>query len=400
MSTWRFHLLLNHKFPELTLNQSCCFDLTRFFAAQMVVIGHLFAFMNIIIIPDFALGVTIQIQDLGVVIFFVLSGYLISYSLFRNLLNKRYTFADFFKDRFYRIYVTLIPCLCFIALMDSFMPNYQYAGAFNLKTFIGNLFMLQDCSFSFARYAQWDSIKNLLIPLQITSFGSARQLWTLAIEWWLYLAFGWFILNVLPKQKPLKKNLGPLFWRNSLQLIVFWFLLIIPVYNLLGRGNGLTLTWLAGSILFFAVYYQKIRLQVTGFWFVIGSSTCLYLLHFIYFNLGSFYDLRISILIAVLFGLLLAVTHQIKVPASKLLIRLIRFAGGYSYALYLVHYTIMRFFVNSYGVIEHKFFVTLAAFLVSNLVACIFYILFDKQYKKLREVSIDQKRETYSAYTQ
>lgn len=368
------------KFPALSLKQSCYFDLMRFIAVQLVVIGHLLSFMNIIVFPNYALGIQIPIQNLGVVVFFILSGYLISYSLYNNLTFKEYSFSNFFKDRFFRIYVTLIPCLLLIAVLDSLMPHYQYAGAFNLKTFIGNLFMLQDISYSLARYAHWESVQNLIIPLQITSFGSARPLWTLGVEWWLYMAFGWYVLNIMNRKTRLITKLS--------QLAIFWLLLIVPVNHLIGRGNGLTLAWLSGAFIFFTVYYQKITLHLSRFWFITGNLICLYLFTFLYFNLSTFYDPRISILTAIWFTLNLAFSNTITVTLPNklklLLIRVIRIAGGYSYALYLLHYTIIQFYVNSYGIIENKYFTTFMAFASSNLAAFVIYTLFDKHHKKIQ----------------
>ena len=102
--------------------------------------------------------------------------------------------------------------------------NYKYIKAFNVETFIANLFMLQDFPF--------------IIPF--TSFGSARPFWTIAIEWWIYLFFGCLVLRL---------SVGN---RNVLvQILIVSFLSIVPMYNFIGgRGNGLTVYWLLGAVVF------------------------------------------------------------------------------------------------------------------------------------------------------
>lgn len=372
-------MLMRNKelFPILSLNQSCYFDLLRFFAVQLVVIGHLFGFMNIVVSPHFALGINIPIQNLGVVIFFILSGYLIAYSVHNNLRAGKYHFKDFFKDRFFRIYVTLIPCISLVAILDNIMPHYQYSGAYNIKTFMGNLFMLQDISYCFAGFFDWSHLTNLLLQFQITSFGSARPLWTLAIEWWLYMAFGWFILMLVnrPTTPKIKK---------STSLFIFCLLLIVPIYHLIGRGNGLTVTWLSGALIFYGVYSQMITLSLSPRSWLKGNLICCCLLYYVYFRLGTFYDLRISILVAIWFALNLACANKVPLPNSNNLIRIIRIAGGYSYALYLIHYSVIQLLVNVYGIIDNKITVTLAAFILSNAAALCIYFIFDRNHKKIQ----------------
>jgi peptidoglycan/LPS O-acetylase OafA/YrhL len=84
---------------------------------------------------------------------------------------------------------------------------------------MGNIFMLQD-------YPGF-----LFLPdFSISSFGSARPFWTLAIEWWIYLSFGYLILVFLKKDK-----------LSLLNILILLFFSVVPVFNLIiGRGNGLT----------------------------------------------------------------------------------------------------------------------------------------------------------------
>ena len=217
------------KSKQLTEGSSLFLDLIRAISVQLVVVGHGISFCAIakyLQPPYFP-----YIQNIAVVIFFILSGYLISNSIFYKLLtDKNYSFRSYFIDRFSRIYPAFIPALLFVLVLDyiskSISPQaYSYTDAFDIKTFLGNIFMLQDFPF----------LKHISFP--ITSFGSARPLWTLAIEWWIYLWFGMLIIKIF-KAKP-----------SIITIVCFLFLCIVPLYNLIsGRGNGLTLFWLFGLL--------------------------------------------------------------------------------------------------------------------------------------------------------
>ncbi|MDP3559139.1 MAG: acyltransferase [Legionellaceae bacterium] len=377
--------MIDEKFPMLSNKQSCYFDLLRFIAVQLVVLGHLLSFMHIVVSVNYAFGIYIYIQNLGVVLFFILSGYLISYSTYSKMTFYSYTFKNFFLDRFFRIYVTFIPCLIFITVLDYFMPSYQYSAAFNIRTFIGNLFMLQDFP-NIIGYPIWDLIKEI-VDSQITSFGSARPLWTLGVEWWLYMAFGWFILKILPLNGFVGRSLS--YTSLFIKLSVFSLLLIVPFYNLVGRGDGLTVTWLLGSMVFFSMYYRYTPLKMSFLGFAVGNCMCFYLLVLLHTNLHTFYDPRISIVMVFWFAINLVFSNQINLDISEQVKKksrlLFKVMGGYSYALYLVHYSIIQFFVNVYGQENHKYIVSSAAFLISNIVALMMYILFDKHHRKIQK---------------
>ena len=143
---------------------------------------------------------------------------MISYSLAGKAKNKNYQYLDYLVDRAARIYTTFIPALVFVLFIDSFniLYNediYQYWSAFNLRTFVGNLLMLQDFP-----------------GLPITSFGSARPFWTLAIEWWIYLFVGAVFFFIVKK-------------KNAPLLALIALFSFVPIYNLFGgRGNGLFCT--------------------------------------------------------------------------------------------------------------------------------------------------------------
>lgn len=189
---------------KLTDASSYALDLIRVISAQIVLIGHAMSFYGVYPnkFPD--------IQNIGVVIFFILSGFIISYTISSKIKMKKgaYTFTEYFIERFSRIYSGYIPAVIFVILIDSlyilvFPDNYPYKSNFNIETAIANIFMIQTYPLSH------------ILPL-----GSNGPVWTLVIEWWLYMAFGWLVIRII--------NLKDFSIKSTSVLLV---LSIVPIYN-------------------------------------------------------------------------------------------------------------------------------------------------------------------------
>ena len=92
-------------------------DFTRALAAQVVLLGHAFDFFNVFSFlghPD----PPPQIQRLAVVVFFLLSGFLIARTLHRHR-SAELGFGVYLGDRTARIYSGLVPALLCIAVLDA-----------------------------------------------------------------------------------------------------------------------------------------------------------------------------------------------------------------------------------------------------------------------------------------
>jgi peptidoglycan/LPS O-acetylase OafA/YrhL len=129
------------------------------------------------------------ITDAGhqaVVIFFVLSGYLISGSIFRLTKRGQWSWRLYLTHRLVRLWLVLIPALILGAVLDfaglhSHHAPALYAGLTGINmlgnvadslratTFAGNLFFLQG--------------------ILVKTFGSNGPLWSLAYEFWYYILF-------------------------------------------------------------------------------------------------------------------------------------------------------------------------------------------------------------------
>lgn len=163
-------------------SQQTFLDVARIIAAYMVMLGHSFGYYQLTIFKDETYFP--YIQNIGVVILFLISGFLNAYSLENKNSNRTYEFQDFFKHKVVRILREYLPGLVFIAVIDGIYilvngNNYSYYGAYNIKQFVGNMLFLQGTY-----------VGNYL---GIVPFGSGRPLWTLALEWWFYLLFWFFV---------------------------------------------------------------------------------------------------------------------------------------------------------------------------------------------------------------
>ncbi len=345
-----FPLMSEQTLPfRLSEGNSVLLDLIRGLSAQAVVIGHgLFFYGYIGLDTDPHVFV---MQGFAVLVFFILSGFLITYSTV-NKLRKRpeYGFLPYFIDRFSRIYSTFLPALLVVLLIDlvsrQFFPaSYPYSAGFNLKTFVGNLFMLQDVPGA-----------NLLFGGRMTSFGSGRPFWSLAIEWWIYLFFGWMLLRVL---RPARRR-----WYDLLLLLP---LLVVPSFNLWGGpGNGLMMTWLLGALAYLVIsggHLRRLRpwqLVLLSGW-LLGAGILRFL------KTGEEYDPVLAFVTTAFILLLLQLTANAN--WGKALTWLIRKNAAFSYTLYLVHYSVLDILRSAYGETWPAWLLLLSGFLLSNLLA-------------------------------
>ncbi len=104
----------------------------------------------------------------AVMVFFVLSGFVIEYSTQKS---RDKGFANYFLKRFLRIYSILIMMFLLVSLIKQpDCSDFEF-----WKVLVGNLLMLQD--FGTAK-------PNVVVP---TLYSSA--LWSLHYEWWFYMAY-------------------------------------------------------------------------------------------------------------------------------------------------------------------------------------------------------------------
>ncbi len=250
---------------------------------------------------------------------------------------------------FSRIYAAFIPSLLFVLLIDFINvkidpSGYAYSEAFDFKNFIGNVFMLQD-------YPLFGFSSEKII----TSFGSARPFWTLAIEWWIYLWFGFIILILLEEKIKLKN------------LIILAFLSVIPLYNLLGgRGNSLTMYWVLGAMIYLVLNFNILK-DINKSIKLISLLVLVCIAGLRAFIEMDAYDPVFAFILAVSLWFWIDLSKEQKIPEN--ISKIIKFNASFSFTLYLVHYSVLNFIYVQFYDGENGYLMFTTGFITSNLVS-------------------------------
>ena len=132
-----------------------------------------------------------ELRHPAVLIFFVLSGYLVGGS---TLLNRnRFSWRRYTIARFSRIYIVLIPALLLILSLDGLSyaidPSNPVCSLVWPRGAIGSVAL-------YDRYSTTNVIWTLFLVQEIfgTSVGSGGQLWSLSYEWIFYFLFPAIVL--------------------------------------------------------------------------------------------------------------------------------------------------------------------------------------------------------------
>ncbi|HTI85167.1 MAG TPA: acyltransferase [Alphaproteobacteria bacterium] len=357
---------------RLSPAQRCYLDFIRFVAAFFVLFGHAAEY--------FLEGARFNngnIQAVGVLTFFLISGFLISTSAFQKSADPKYTFRSFFIDRFARIYSCFLPALMFVVVIDMVMlnsPQYPWGATYNLRTWIGNLFMLQDFPvFQALRRFGVDSTSF------ISSFGSARQFWTISIEWWIYMVFGSVLFLVLRGSRPKWAVWG-----------FVAFAAIEPFYYFVGGVNEcMSVLWVIGmGMSLFFLRLPRIMNSVPtmnaqhwsrGFLLLALFGMLCMAVRFVRITYVS--ELQFGVFLALaLFGLLFALATA-HVPAW--FEKSIAWMANYSYSLYLTHLPILTLFVFWFPERRWDPMLLVSAIVASNVFAILFAYLFERHHRRL-----------------
>jgi peptidoglycan/LPS O-acetylase OafA/YrhL len=338
-------------------------DMVRFLCSQGVLLGHLFYFTKI------DAGPLNGLASFCVLIFFVLSGFLISTSLFHRLnTNEKYSFGSYFKDRFFRIYPPFVASLVFVLVLDviGFLITSQPFSisryAFN---FVINLLMLQE--FPLATYIN----EHYMIEFfRFRYFGSNLPLWTIGIEWWMYMFFGVVVYLMSGRMR-----------FRAFHYIILAFLTVTPLYFMLKAGRmerGLSLYWFLGALItliagkvkpgqaFSGTLYCGLVLLIAG---LLSFSTFGFITSVLLFSTGLV--------------LMVSVEKTEKFTFNSSLKNAGKFLAGYSYSLYLIHYPILYFAIHVYQP-ESKISTLLMLCVIVNIIAIIFAKLFEHSSTKLK----------------
>jgi len=181
---------------EINPQLGATLNFLRWTAALAVLVGHvrmfLFPSLQDIAQPGIPLKIFYLATGFGhqaVMIFFVLSGFLVGGRVAEKLSAGTFRMADYLADRISRLYPVFVFSLLLTATLDNWgarhfhnadsypsdfrmlrdLVNYDIVAQHSIGTFLSNLFMLQ----------------GIVTP----PFGTNGPLWSLSMEFWYYLLF-------------------------------------------------------------------------------------------------------------------------------------------------------------------------------------------------------------------
>lgn len=315
-------------------------DCTRWIAAMVVLLGHLrnplfFGYENVasadrtplVQLWYFVTG----LHGHAVIVFFVLSGYLVGGIASARAHTGRFDFPAYAIDRISRLYVAFLPALLLTAVLDisgsiwfadtgfwthahpmikEKIDSESFLTFLNPGTFFANVFMLQ-------------TIKS-------APFGSNGPLWTISLEFWFYAVFGLGLLGYLAstRHKQVLAGLG-----------------VVLLTVLLGaQFPGYMGLWLLGVLAGFIPWRSLERpVLAAGVFLCILAVTRMFQELLEQLSWGRW--LR-DYLVAGSFAWLLVSMRKRSFSLFSMTRRFNRFMADFSYSLYLIHFPLMLFLLG------------------------------------------------------
>ncbi len=312
-------LFAKHNFTQGELK---LFDASRGLLAILVVIAHI---NQTIWSAVYGIGMASTIfgliANISVVIFFFLSGVLITYSGFNMMSEDGFNYKKFFINRVTRIYPTLIASLFIVFVLMKLFP-FLNDHTYIIKKLPTDLYTVRDVYF--VSPSQIFKTITLLVTNIIQLNG---PMWSLFIEWWLYMSAMFIFISIKKKNKFLR--------------YVFLIISIVPLVYIFKHFSYSSIFYIAIwflGFLYTAVIanYERIKqylLIVAG----IIVSILLFMKGIVVFNAAvanPFYYGFIQLFFAILY-----LNYFLKLNFLKFF----TFFSPFSYTLYLIHFPIMLF---------------------------------------------------------
>jgi len=347
------------------MNRAPWLDWIRFVAAFMVTVAHArgFNWVDWGHLPtnekSLAAKLFYVITRVGVewvVIFFVLSGFLVGGSTLRRCLDRKFQLGLFAIDRVSRIWVPFIPALLFAVAVQ-----FACGLPFGVTAFLGNLFCLQG----------------------IFCESLSHPLWSLSYEVWFYVIAG--AIGVIMQYDDRRRSWG---------IVV----LALGLSTFLRLSPWLLACWLIGAACFF-MSNELMKKRFVAVWILFALAGCVMSQ---LKNESSSVDLlsiteyiprREVAWIIQSAGVGLFIASVVKlVPSSSWLVGFENMGpklSSFSYTLYLTHVPTMtlweHFGPGKYSNLSATSFAFFALKIASSLgVALLFYALFEAHTTKVR----------------
>ncbi len=276
----------------------------------------------------------------AVIIFFVLSGYLIGKSVLRKVNSNAWSWREYLLHRVTRLWIVLIPALLLCALWDTIGIHSHAAPLL----YNGSLLAVNHETLNVIQQHTIGNFFSNLFFLQGTAtstFGSDGPLWSLANEFWYYLLFPCALMAIRFEESLRSRILHAVAFAAIVLLISPGILVLFPC-------------WLVGVA---AAYFRwpEIPGRLRP-WIIAG-----YVALFLYLAKAQYLPEPLSDYVLADATLLLMMTllsYRSKARES-LWSRLSRRSAGFSYTLYLVHFPFLML-LAAFTVHDHRWQPTFA----------------------------------------
>lgn len=313
-------------------------DLARGLAALAVAAEHLrtFVFVDFGDVAQpalfwrafyFSTGLGLQ----AVMVFFVLSGFLVGKSILDNVTAGTWSWTDYAVRRLTRLWIVLIPALILTAVLDYIGANAVHGALYaGLSTDLYNNSTPAPGNVT-AIYRPETFLANLLFLQTIVAptFGTNGPLWSLANEFWYYIIFPLGVLAL--------RGRGSTMQRTGYAVAAVIICILLP-FDIVLYG----LVWLFG----FGVALTSRRTNRTPQPIALFLSLLLFLSALAAARLGAPSRLAGDFACGAAFAVTLH--FLVKAETSNPLIgKIARSSAGFSYTLYLTHFPMLALFASA-----------------------------------------------------
>jgi peptidoglycan/LPS O-acetylase OafA/YrhL len=266
----------------------------------------------------------------AVIVFFVLSGFLISSTVIRSHVLGKWSWRDYAVNRATRLYVVLVP-----GLLLGFFWDRLGSWLFAAKGIYARPLSDLGPAVPLQNLTPGNLLGNLcfLHTILCDTFGSNAPLWSLANEFWYYALF------------PVALAAGLAWARRRFRLAIPFTCLAIFIGAFVGRGILIGfLIWLAGCGLVFLYSRAQIRSRFAALGLLCFASV----LSGVMFAVARVLqpdpllsDLEVGFVFTLfLFAVLQIAVRRNPSPYSTVVHRF----AGFSYSLYVLHFPFVLFF--------------------------------------------------------
>jgi peptidoglycan/LPS O-acetylase OafA/YrhL len=315
-----------------------------------------------------------------VIVFFVLSGYLVGGSVLRSVASGRWSWRSYLLTRLTRLYIVLLPALLLGGALD--WAGMHLAGTeavYSGQASMGSLDKNVHLSLTLPTLAANSLfLQTIKLPGMggdpVRAFGTNGPLWSLCNEFWYYLAFPVLVLALTRGRS----------WRFRIACgltLAAWGWFVGSEIALLG------IPWLMGAMIAYLPPFPARGAWTRGFAIVVSLTLFGGGLAWSYSRGGSdLYNLALGLVVTLLIWVTL---HCATAPLPSCYVKVAQRSAHSSYTLYLTHFPLLIFLKASLHLPRaapnwHAFMVSMGLMAVILIYAQVVYELFEKRTDQVR----------------